>query len=158
MVYPTVIEMLEQSGAAFHIHDHVPVTTMDEATAKVPHLTHDLIKTVVFRIRHADWILAAVKGGDRIHYKKLAAALAVKRTDLRSIAPDQVESGLGFEVGGVGPFPVRSDIRIVFDEALRHAGTVFCGSGKNTQTVEIKMADLMALSGGRVYPITKPGR
>jgi Cys-tRNA(Pro)/Cys-tRNA(Cys) deacylase len=155
MVYATVIEMLEQSGAAFRIHEHQPVTTMDEANEKVPHLTRNLLKTVVFRIKHADWILAAVKGSDRIHYKKLADAVGVKRTDLRSIAPDQVESGLGFEVGGVGPFKVRKDIRVVFDDTLRCVGTVFCGSGKNTRTVEIRISDLMRLSGGRVFPICK---
>jgi Cys-tRNA(Pro)/Cys-tRNA(Cys) deacylase len=155
MVYPTVIEMLEQNGAAFHIHEHLPVTTIHEANEKVPHLTRNLIKTVVFRIKNADWVLAAVKGSDRIHYKKLAAAVAVKRTDLRSIAPEEVESGLGFEVGGVGPFPVRKDIRVVFDDTLGDLGTVFCGSGKNTRTVEIKIADLIGLSGGLVYPICR---
>ncbi len=158
MVYPLVIQLLERSGAAFHLHDHVPVTTIAEANRKVPHLTHNLLKTVVFRIKDADWILAAVHGGDRIDYKKLADALGVKRSHLRAVAPDQVAAALGFEVGGVGPFPVRSDIRVVFDAALRELANVFCGSGKRTVTVEIKAADLMALTGGMIHPIAARGK
>jgi len=155
MVYQRIVQLLERSGAAFQVHAHPCVTTIEEARRKVPHLTHNLLKTVVFRIKDANWILAAVSGSDRIHYKKLADALAVKRTQLRSIAPDQVESELGFDVGGVGPFPVREDIHVVFDSKVARLGRVFCGSGKNTQTVEIEITDLIEITSGRVYPISK---
>lgn len=155
MVYQKIIQMLDQRGLAYRLHEHPPVTTIEEAIEKVPHLTRNLLKTVVFRIKGADWILAAVKGSDRIHYKKLANALDVKRTDLRSISPDQVASELGFEVGGVGPFPACTDIRVVFDESLGQLGTIFCGSGKNTRTIEMKIDNLIGLSGGHTYPICR---
>jgi Cys-tRNA(Pro)/Cys-tRNA(Cys) deacylase len=155
MVYTKVIDMLEKSGFPYAVHEHTPVTTVDEAHQKVPHLTRNLLKTVVFRIKDAQWILAAVTGNVRIHYKRLADAMAVKRRDLRSISPEQVESELGFQIGGVGPFPVRRDIRVVFDQTLAPLDTVFCGSGKNTRTIEMRCDDLIALADGRVYPIIK---
>lgn len=155
MVYKTVIGLLEQSGAVFHIHRHPAVTTIAEAHRKVPHLTRNLLKTVVFKIKDADWILAAVDGHDRIEYKRLADALGVNRRALRSIAPGQVESELGFAVGGVGPFPIRRDTRVIFDTAIQPSTQVFCGSGRNTRTVEINAADLIALGGGNVHPIGK---
>lgn len=155
MVYTKVIEMLEKSEFPFCVHEHTPVTTIDEARHRVPHLTRNLLKTIVFRIKDADWILAAATGNVRIHYKKLADAMAVKRRDLRSISPEQVESELGFEIGGVGPFPVREDIRVVFDQAVAPLETIFCGSGKNTRTIEMKSADLISLARARVYPIIK---
>ena len=147
--------MLEASGVPYRLHTHPPVTTVDEAFVKAPHLTHNLLKTVVFRIKDDDWILAAVTGDVRIHYKKLADALSVKRKALRSIAPGEVESELGFQIGGVGPFPVRSDVRTVFDANLERLGCVFCGSGRNTETVEIGIDDLIRLSRGCVYPIIR---
>lgn len=155
MVYSKVIELLQQSGFAYTVHRHPPVTTIAEAHRIVPHLTHNLLKTIVFRIKDDDWILAAVTGGVRIHYKKLADAMGVKRKELRSISPEQVESELGFELGGVGPFPVREDIRVVFDATLTNLGNVFCGSGRNTHTIEMKSTDLIELSRGRVFPIIK---
>ncbi len=153
MVYPLVVDMLERSGAAYRLHSHPPVTTVEEAFVKAPRLTHNLLKTVVFRIKAGDWILAAVAGSVRIHYKKLADAVGVNRKELRSIAPAAVEFELGFPIGGVGPFPVRADIRVVFDAGLEQLGTVFCGSGRNTETVEMDIGDLIRLSRGIVYPI-----
>jgi Cys-tRNA(Pro)/Cys-tRNA(Cys) deacylase len=155
MVYQTVIDMLAASGAAYTIHRHPPVTTIEEARAKVPHLTRNLLKTIAFRIKDGDWILAAVSGAGRIDYKKLAAAVGLKRTALRSIAPAEVATQLGFEIGGVGPFPVRPDVRVVFDDRLPPLGMIFCGSGSNTRTVEMQMADLLELTCGKVAPILR---
>jgi Cys-tRNA(Pro)/Cys-tRNA(Cys) deacylase len=155
MIYRTVVELLENSGAIYRMHRHEPVTTIEQARQKVPHLTHNLLKTIVFRIKDTAWILAAVNGDARIHYKKLADAVAVKRRALRSISPDQVESELGFEIGGVGPFPVRPDIQVVFDRSVGGTGNVFCGSGRNTRTVEMDIADLIDLTGGSVHPLCK---
>ena len=155
MIYRHVLQLLEKSGAAYRMHCHAPVTTIDEARLKVPHLTRNLLKTIVFRIKDAAWILAAVNGDARIHYKKLADAVGVKRRALRSISPSQVQSELGFEIGGVGPFPVRPDIRVVFDQSVGEAGNVFCGSGRNTRTVEMDIADLIALTGGSVHLLCK---
>jgi Cys-tRNA(Pro)/Cys-tRNA(Cys) deacylase len=81
MIYPIIVDMLERSGVPYRLHLHPPVTTVEEAFAKAPHLTHNLLKTVVFRIKAGDWILAAVAGNVRIHCKKLADAMDVKRSD-----------------------------------------------------------------------------
>jgi Cys-tRNA(Pro)/Cys-tRNA(Cys) deacylase len=155
MIYQHIVQLLENSGAAYRMHRHEPVTTIDEARRKVPHLTRNLLKTIVFRIKDTAWILAAVNGDARIHYKKLADAVGVNRKTLRSISPEQVASELGFEIGGVGPFPVRPDIQVVFDQSVGQSGNVFCGSGRNTRTVEMDIADLVALVGGRIHPLCK---
>ena len=79
--------------------------------------------------------------------------MGVNRKELRSVAHAVVKSELGFPIGGVGPFPVRADIRVVFDVGLEQLGTVFCGSGRNTETVEMDIGDLIRLSRGNVFPI-----
>ncbi|MGD8541322.1 MAG: hypothetical protein PVI39_03465 [Desulfobacteraceae bacterium] len=61
-MYPLVVDMLERSGAAYRLHSHPPLTTVEEAFVKAPRLTHNLLKTVVFRIQAGDWVLAAVAG------------------------------------------------------------------------------------------------
>ncbi|GBC59183.1 hypothetical protein DENIS_0119 [Desulfonema ishimotonii] len=155
MVFDNVMEMLGNSGCAFTLHSHQPIRTIEEAEAKVPHLTENLLKTVVFKIKDSHWILAAVAGPDHIHYKKLGEAFSVSRRKLRSVSPEQVETGLGFEVGGVGPFPVAEDVRIVIDAELAALDRIFCGSGKNTRTVEIAIKDLIALTVARVSSISR---
>jgi Cys-tRNA(Pro)/Cys-tRNA(Cys) deacylase len=155
--YEQVVSMLEKSGFPYQMHTHPCVRTIEEAHERVPHLTRNLLKTVVFKIKQGEWVLAVVKGIGRVHYKKLADACGVKRTALRSISPEQVERDLGFQVGGVGPFPVEKNIRVVCDQGTMNLDHVFCGSGCNTATVEIKMAHLIALAGATVHPIVKNG-
>ncbi len=153
--FTQILHLLNQSGADYRLHTHEPVCTMDEAHAKVPHLTRNLVKTIVFKIKQGDWILAAVHKDDRIDYKKLADALGVKRTALRSISPDQVAEELGFQVGGVGPFSIRDDIQVIVDTRLEGVGHIFCGSGLNTRTVEMDMDALVRLARANSAPIAK---
>jgi Cys-tRNA(Pro)/Cys-tRNA(Cys) deacylase len=153
MAYATVLSLLEEHGIPHRLHTHDPIRTVVEAQARFQPGTENLVKTVVFRIKDGDWVLAAVRGADRIHYKALADALGVRRTDLRAIGPEEVELGLGFEVGGVGPFPIRPDLRVLFDLGVAQLERVVCGSGRNTVTVEIAAQDLIALGGGAVVSL-----
>ena len=154
-VHQKVVQMLEQSGVPHRLHRHPPVCTIDEARKKVPHLTRNLLKTVVFRIKNAGWVLASVDGDRRIDYRMLGASLGVSRRTLRSISPGEVEATLGFQIGGVGPFPIRHDVSVIVDAAVSGEGGVFCGSGRNTLTVEIELTALIALTGARVCPISR---
>ncbi len=155
MAFEIIHTLLDQSGYRFSLHEHPAVTTIEDARQKVPHLTVNLIKTIVFKIKDGHWILAGVRADDRINYKALAAAFEVNRKKIRSMSPRDVEQGLGFQIGGVGPFPVISDVRVILDQGLADLGGIFCGSGKNTVTVEMDIQDLIRVSGAMVSPICK---
>ncbi|MDO6459619.1 YbaK/EbsC family protein [Granulosicoccaceae sp. 1_MG-2023] len=152
--YNSVIALLDQHQCPYRCHEHEAVVSLDEAREKVPHLCENLLKTVVFRIKDGGWVLAAVAGQARIHYKLLADALGIKRTALRAMAPQDVESALGFQIGGVGPFAINPQISVVLDAQIR--GQVFCGSGRNTCTIGMAVTDLIRISKARVAPLTRP--
>lgn len=155
MAYHRIMNMLNGSGVEFRVHAHEPIRTIEEARKKAPHLSLNLLKTIVFRIKDSHWILAAVNGMNRIDYRKLANAFGEKRRAVRSISSDHVEKALGFEVGGVGPFPVHEDVKVVFDDRLAGLGKIFCGSGKNTLTIEMQIADLISITCAIVFPICR---
>ena len=134
MTFNYIQKLLKTSGLPYTLHKHQAVTTVEDARAKVPHLTVNLIKTIVFHIKDGHWILAGVNGTDRIDYKQLGDVFEVNRKLLRSVSPEDVETELGFEIGGVGPFPVNDNVKVILDEGLMRLGTIFCGSGKNTVT------------------------
>ena len=119
MAYHTIMNMLEQSGLAHTLHTHTEVRTIDDAERLVPHLTRNLLKTIVFEIKDRGWVLAVVTGHDRIDYKLLARACETNRKQIRSVAPETVEEKLGFEVGGIGPFP---DCLSLFKRPADHPG------------------------------------
>ncbi|MCU0588067.1 MAG: YbaK/EbsC family protein [Syntrophobacteraceae bacterium] len=147
--------MLHEAGAAFRLHEHPPVRTIEEAHLHARHLTRNLLKTVVFKIKDGPWILAAVPGSGRIDYRLLASAFRVRRTDLRTVSPGEVESVLGFEVGGVGPFAIWEDVEVVLDRSLAGLGLIFCGSGVCTRTIEMSARDLSSLPRCRLEPIVR---
>ncbi|MGI9289027.1 MAG: aminoacyl-tRNA deacylase [Pseudomonadales bacterium] len=153
--FDQVERLLKDAAVTYQIHSHIPVSTIDDARQKVPHLTHNLLKTVVFQIKNNGWILAAVDSLARIHYKHLADAVGVNRTDLRSVPADLIQEVTGFELGGVGPFPIRDDLQVVIDENLRGVENVYCGSGRCDRTVEIALQDLIELGHATVYSISK---
>ena len=156
MVFEKVQSLLTQSKVDFRLHHHDPVVTVDQAKAIVPHLTVNLIKTIVFKIKDGPWILAGVNGPDRIHYKYLADIFGINRKLIRAASAPDVETGLGFEVGGVGPFPVASDVVVILDRRLMDLPHVFCGSGRNTVSIEISPADLATAGQAKVADIRKP--
>ena len=154
-VYDKISDLLTLRGIEFKIHLHETVRTIEDAKRIAPTLVPALLKTVAFKIKDSSWVLAAVRCQDRIDYRKLAAALNVNRRQLRTLSCEEIESELGYEVGGVGPIPVREDVKAIFDINLRNLGTIYCGSGRNTRTLELTFVDLLAASAGQVHSIAR---
>lgn len=155
MAYQRILDLLTEQKVNFTLHHHDAVTTIEDAKEKAPALVERLIKTIVFTVKGGGWILAGVPCEERIDYRKLAAALGVNRRQLRSVSPEEVEQALGFEIGGVGPIPVQDNVKVIFDRSLLAVETVRCGSGKNTQTLELAFAELVRVTGGEVCSIIR---
>jgi Cys-tRNA(Pro)/Cys-tRNA(Cys) deacylase len=153
--YHKIANQLATSSFPYERYEHEPIVTVAQAQELAPSLSGFLLKTVVFRLKHGDWILTAVRGPDRIHYKHLADALGVKRATLRSVAPEEVEAQLGFQVGGVGPFPVQAGVQVWFDQRVTMLPRVCFGSGLNTVTFAMNTSDLLTLVHGRVADIIR---
>lgn len=156
--YDFIIRSLTEGRAAFTIHEHPAATTVADAEARLPFPPAQFLKTVVFRVRGGDWVLVALRGADQVDYRKLAAALGVKRGDLFRAAPEEVEAALGFQIGGVSPIPPTGNARAIFDDGTRVLDIVYCGSGRNDRTLEARLSDLLRVAHGQVWPVVRdPG-
>ncbi|MEJ5225459.1 MAG: YbaK/EbsC family protein, partial [Anaerolineales bacterium] len=113
--YDRFLAALNASGAPHRIHAHAASVTFQDAADFLDFPLDRLIKTIAFRVKNGPWVLAALRGRDRVDYKKLSAHLGVNRTQLMSLPPEAVEAELDYPLGGVAPFPTRPNIRIVFD-------------------------------------------
>ena len=152
-VYDQILHLLDEQGVAYALHEHEPVRTVAEVEEKLPLLLDRMLKTVAFRLRDGRYVLAGLRGHDRLSYPLLARALDVNRRDVTSLSPEAVATELGFEVGGVGPFALRADVVVLFDGRLVDMGTVYCGSGLSTVTLAIDFADLQRVTAGRVVEL-----
>jgi Cys-tRNA(Pro)/Cys-tRNA(Cys) deacylase len=152
-----IVALLTGHGVRFRVHEHGVAPTVAEAAARLPFPVEQFLKTVAFRVKDGPWLLAASRGGDRIDYRKLAAAAGVKRGALRQPGAGEVEAALGFVRGGVGPFPPDGDTLVLVDERALELETVYCGIGRADRTLEIGLRDLIRVVGGRVLPLVQEG-
>lgn len=155
MVYKQILQLLDDQGVLYTLHEHPPLRSVADVEAHLPFLAARMLKTVAFRKREGDWVLAGLRGHDRIDYRKLATVVGVNRRDIASLSPPEVEVELGFEVGGVAPFALRADVTLLFDRHLAELTTVFCGSGKKTITIEIQFTDLRHVTAGKLVDLVK---
>ncbi len=149
-----ILALLEASGASYRMHEHVAVTTVEEARMRVPELTGNLLKTIAFEVVGTPRrVLAATAADSDIDYKALAVALGCNRRELRLLPAARIEAELGFEVGGVGPFPVHEAIEVVIDAAIEPRLIVRCGAGLRTRTLEIALGGLIQAVQPRLAPL-----
>lgn len=147
---------LATHGVSFTIHEHVVARTVADALERLPFSPDAYLKTVAFRLKAGGWVLAALRGADRVDYRGLAAALGVGRRDLHQLTPDEVAADLGYPIGGVGPVPSNDQTRAIFDaRAVAELDVVYCGAGRPDRTLEVKLAGLVAACDGVVAPIAQ---
>lgn len=154
-VYAQIIELLDKQQLPYKLHEHEAITTVQDVEEKLPFLVDKMLKTIAFKMRNGRYVLTGLRGHDRLDYRKLAQALGTNRRNVTSLSPTAVEAELGFEVGGVGPFALREDVWLFFDDSLPGQDVVYFGSGKNTITIEMTFEDLLRVSDGRVVPLAK---
>jgi Cys-tRNA(Pro)/Cys-tRNA(Cys) deacylase len=152
-----IVARLTSHGLPFTIHEHVIARTVADALERLPFSPDAYLKTVAFRLKAGGWVLAALRGADRVDYRGLASALGVGRRDLHQMTPDEVAEDLGYPLGGVGPVPTNPQTRTVFDAlAAETLDTVYCGAGSPDRTLEARISGLIAACDGLVAPIAQP--
>lgn len=151
--FEAIIALLTERGVPYTIHEHEPSYTVADAGERLPFPAERLLKTVAFRIKTGGYILAAVRGPDRIDYRKLAAASSAKRADIVRLTPEEVASVFGMEVGSLSPITLQGEPAIFFDTQVPTEETVFCGIGRADRTLEIHLTDLLQITGGQVLAL-----
>jgi Cys-tRNA(Pro)/Cys-tRNA(Cys) deacylase len=153
-----VAERLRSRGVTFTIHEHVVARTVADALERLPFAPDAYLKTVAFRLKAGGWVLAALRGADRVDYRGLAVALGVGRRDLHQLTPEEVAADLGYPIGGVGPVPTNDRTQTVFDaQAVESLDVVYCGAGRPDRTLEVRLTDLQAACDGLVARIAQAG-
>ena len=150
-----ILDRLQQSGAPFTIHDHEVSRSFAEGVERLPFPPELLLKTVVFRLAAGGWALVTLHGGDRVDFRALADALGGKRADLRQASAEEIMTTFGVEIGGISPIPTVDGVLLIFDQRCAEMNLIYCGTGLASQTLEIRSADLLAITNAKIAPISR---
>ncbi|HET7725171.1 MAG TPA: YbaK/EbsC family protein [Propionibacteriaceae bacterium] len=140
----SVTRALDAAGIAYVVHEHPPIRT--EADLHLTGLSwEESVKTLAFELPDGRLALVAVPGPARVQYGAVARALGVSRSALRQADEERVLA-LGMEPGGVSPICDDPQVVVLVDESVVGMGTVYCGGGTSTTTVEVGAHAILAVA------------
>ncbi|HWW73279.1 MAG TPA: prolyl-tRNA synthetase associated domain-containing protein [Duganella sp.] len=136
----SLIHWLDQTGTAYHLEEHPPVYTIDEALAAAPSMPGLMTKNIFARDgggkRH---FLIIVPFNKRIDLAELARVLP--STKLGMASPERLMKHLGIVPGSVSILALINDsegaVEVVIDTAVWGAPAVQAHPLRNTATVSM---------------------
>ncbi|HMM42130.1 MAG TPA: YbaK/EbsC family protein [Thermomicrobiales bacterium] len=138
------------------IEQRVPYRLIRSDLAPVAPLTRQRwLTTVAFHTGRGEWTLAVIRLGDAIDLTRLALVVGVPPADLSPASADEARWALGCDPDGLAPIPPVVRARVIFDEAVTQLDVAWCGSGRCDRTLEIRVRDLLDLTGGRVVRLVR---
>ena len=140
----SVTGALDEAGISYVVHTHPPIR--GEADLHLTRLDWETsVKTLAFELPDGKLALVAVPGPARVQYGAIARALGISRSFLRQ-ADEQRVIDLGMEPGGVSPICSDPDVVVVVDESVVGMGSVYCGGGTSTTTIEVDASAIVQVA------------
>jgi Cys-tRNA(Pro)/Cys-tRNA(Cys) deacylase len=135
-----------------HPYEHDPRVEAygDEAAAALGIEPRRIFKTLVAMI-DGTLVCAVVPVAGRLDVKALAAAVGGKRGGMAD--PAAAARATGYVVGGISPIGQRTTLPVVIDDSVSDFETMFVSAGKRGLQVELRPADLIHATNGRLAAI-----
>ncbi len=102
----------------------------------------EIAKSVVFVGKGA--LVVVISGDRRVDPGRLASAAGVP---VRVASPEEVREMTGYPIGGVPPFPHRSDVSVLLDASLTRFKSVWAAAGSPNAVFRVSPADLIRIVG-----------
>jgi len=116
-----------------------------------------ITKNLVSRTDGGEYVLLVVPGDRRVDLKKAAGVLGVK--NVGTVSFQRAESISGYPPGGTPTVGHKTKMRTVLDKSLLGYETIFCGGGSRNKLLELRVRDILDLSGALVAEISEaPGK
>ncbi|MBB5959521.1 Cys-tRNA(Pro)/Cys-tRNA(Cys) deacylase [Saccharothrix tamanrassetensis] len=140
---PTPAQILEAAGVPFSSFTHAPIRTYEDIERELRLPAEQLLKTLAFRTDDG-FVLVSMPMLLPAGYGKIAKAAGVSRSKLRRAGEDDL-TVLGMAPGGISPLTELADKTVVFHATVPSMGKVYCGSGRDDETIEVDAASLVDL-------------
>ena len=137
-----------------HRYDHDPSATSygKEAADALGVESSRVFKTLVCSVG-GDLVVAVVPITTQLDLKSLAAAMGAKTAEMAP--PAAAQRATGYVVGGISPIGQKRRLPTVVDASAAEGKTIFVSGGRRGLEIELSVADLLAVTGGRLAPIAR---
>ena len=129
-------------------------STVSEAALALAVPTHNIIKSLVFRVQDEP-LLVINNGLARVDRRKLAAGLGVGRKRIKFASPERALALTGFVVGSMPPFGHRRKLRTLVDPAVLEVAPVFGGGGDIDAMMRLTPTELIRVTGAEIMDLSE---
>lgn len=149
-----VVRLLESSAVSYRLLPHKePVYTVEAAATQRGVVQEEMVKSILLRDKDRNYVMACVKGDDRLDPKAVRAFLDGAWKRLSFASAEEILELTGFVKGAVAPLCLPEHVPVIFDEAISRCEKVNISSGDPMAGLELDPADLIELAGGKLAPI-----
>jgi Ala-tRNA(Pro) deacylase len=147
-----VIQELDRRGLDYELLPHARTQTAQAEARAVGAAANEVAKTVVLTT-DGGYVRAVLPASERLDLNRTRDLLSDRSSRLAT------EEELGaaypaFELGAVPPFGGPAGDRVIVDLGLARLDRVVLEAGSHDQSVKMRTADLLALSGAEVADIS----
>lgn len=136
------IRYLQKKNIPFSVFTHsMPVVTIEQAAHERGQIPEQIIRSILFRISEAVFVLVLAAGPDQVSWRKLRQYLGISRITMAT--PAELLKITGSPPGAVTPLGLAEPIRILADTHLKQQENLSLGSGKIGTAILIRGEDLM---------------
>ncbi len=138
---------LDALGIPYRVFEHARTpTSLDDAAQARGQDPMQVVRSIVFRLAEAEFVMVLMAGPGQISWKAIRAALGVSRMTMAT--EEDVLAETGFVRGAVTPLGLPRPMRILADENVFEPEEVSLGSGVRGVAIIMKSIDLKkALNG-----------
>lgn len=148
------VRHLDALGLDYEVVEYGRVSSAEEAAAARGIELRQLVKTLVVRRAEDDYLFVLIAGHTEIDWKKLRAALAVRRLTMPSAA--EAKDVTGYERGTITPLGSTRPWPVIADRRVAEPEIVSLGSGIHGRAVNLPGPELLAALGAEVVDVAEP--
>jgi Ala-tRNA(Pro) deacylase len=151
-----ISELIDELKEKHVEHTVMPHSRTQTATAEaraVGVAPHVVAKTVVV-VTDEGFVRAVVPASQRLDLHKLRKAIGTVDKPRLATEAELSAAYPGFELGAVPPFSGPSGDRVVVDQRLAWQEEVVLEAGTHSQSIKLRLRDVLALSGADVADIS----
>lgn len=150
-------QALDRAGAEYRLHAYQVVEKVGggygEAVADAIGLPRSRVFKTLVAVVDGDPLVAVIPVDRRLSTKRMASTVRGKSCALAS--PETAERVTGYVTGGISPFGLRRELRLVLDESASKFETIAVSGGRRGIQIELSPETVIAVTGGMLASIAE---
>lgn len=154
--YNKSLKLLKKYELDKKIIKHSIVKNMEDVYTVIDETPDRMLKSILITSKKENiFFLFGLSASDKLDMSKIAKIMNESKSNIRFATPLEIKNLTGFIVGAIPPFAMPKEIPIVIDNTIMKQHYIWCGTGKETESLKISIEELKKISMCNIENISK---